>query len=188
MESCFATPVELKKFTSIGQNIDCELLIPHLLIAQQLFVEPVLGCALYNDIVSRYDNNQLTGDTQILYEQYILPALAFSAWYSASPFLNWRTSRNGIGVSGTDSVTPVTIEEFSMYLSKVENLMRFYLKRLEDFLICNKITYPLYRQNAAEISPGGSIFTGWNTSTRRSDHWDIDDGNLNGNCGDCPEC
>jgi hypothetical protein len=187
MESCIVTPVELKKFTSIGDNVDCELLLPHLLIAQQLFIEPVLGKCLYDDIVYRYDNNQLTGDTQILYEQYIVNSLGFAAWYNASPFLHIRTNRNGLNTSGTDTLTPIVIEEFSMYLSKVENMMRFYLKRLEDFLICNKDKYPLYRQNIAEISPGGSIFTGWNIHPKRGEFWS-EEGTENGNCGDCPDC
>lgn len=190
MESCIVSTNELKNLTSIGQNLDCELLTPHLLIAQQLYLEPVLGCALYNDIISRYDNNWLTGDTQTLYEEYLVPAIAYSAWYSLSPFLNWRTSRNGINKSGTDTLQPIEIQEFSMYSSKVENLMRFYLKRLEDYLKCNKDLFPLYCQNIAEVGPGGSIFTGWNTNPKKGKFWDSDfDGLLsNGNCGGCNPC
>jgi hypothetical protein len=190
MESCLVSTNELKNLTSIGQNIDCELLTPHLLIAQQLYLEPVLGCALYNDIISRFDNNWLTGDTQVLYEQYIVPAIAYASWYSLSPFLHIRTSRSGVNKSGTDTLTPVELDEFSMYSSKVENLMRFYLKRLEDYLKCNKDLFPLYCQNASEISPGGNVFTGWNSNPKRGRYWDsgIDSLLGNGNCGNCNPC
>jgi hypothetical protein len=190
MESCLVSTNELKNLTSIGQNIDCELLTPHLLIAQQLYLEPVLGCALYNDIIYRFDNNQLTGNTQVLYEQYIVPAIAYASWYSLSPFLNWRTSRNGINKSGTDTLQPIEIQEFSMYSSKVENLMRFYLKRLEDYLKCNKDLFPLYCQNASEISPGGNVFTGWNSNPKRGRFWDSGFDSLfgDGNCGNCNPC
>lgn len=194
METCIVTPVELKKFTSIGENIDCDLLIPHLLIAQQLYLEPVLGCALYNDIISRYDNNWLSGDTQTLYEQYIVPALAYSAWYSVSPFLNWRTNRNGINTQGTDTLTPVVIEEFSMYLSKVENLKAFYLNRLEHYLKCNKTLFPLYCANTVQQSNGGSVYLGYKTNPKRAPYWDKNGfdstllGSTSGNCSECPDC
>ena len=71
MESCLITTVDLKKFTAISDNMDVELLQPFLLISQQLYVAPILGTALYEDIVSRYDNQTLTGESWTLFEEYI---------------------------------------------------------------------------------------------------------------------
>lgn len=193
MDSNLVTTEQLKTLTSIGLNIDCELLSPHINIAQNLYIAPVLGKCLYEDLVTNFDANTLSTDYETLLNDYITPALGFSSWYSVSPFLHLRTSRNGINKSGTDTVSPVELDEFSMYLSKVENMMKFYLKRLEDFLICNKTVYPLYRQNSAEISSGGSIFTGWNTHPKggrfySSESSDIDSLlGITGDCG-CPDC
>jgi len=193
MESSIVSVDDLKKYTSIGQNLDCELLYPHLLISQQLYLEPVLGKCLYEDIIYRFDNNQLTGDTQELYELYIIPAVGFGAWYGSAPFLHIRTSRSGVNKSGTDTLTPVELDEFSMYLSKIENLKSFYLNRLEDYLICNKAKFPLYCQNSKEQSNGGSLYLGFRQHPRHSDYWDstgIDSLLGNGNCGcpGCPDC
>lgn len=196
MDSNLVTTEDLKNLTAIGLNIDCELLIPHINIAQNLYIFPILGQCLYEDLIANFDANTLSADYTTLINNYITPALGFAAWYNAAPFIHLRTSRNGINKSGTDTLVPVELSEFSMYLSKVENMMKFYLKRLEDFLICNKTTYTLYCQNTAETSSGGSIFTGWNTHPKRgrfhdAESYDIDtllSGSGNCGCADCPEC
>lgn len=193
MDSNLVTTEQLKNMTAIGLNIDCELLSPHINIAQNLYIYPILGKCLYEDLLTNFDANTLSADYQTLLDDYITPALGFASWYNAAPFLHIRTSRNGLNKSGTDTLEPVVLEEFSMYLSKVENFSRFYLKRLEDFLICNKTTYPLYRQNDAEISKGGSIFTGYNVHPKRGRMWDQEGTDVDsilgtGNCGGCVDC
>jgi hypothetical protein len=177
MESTIVTVNDLKNFSSIGENVDPELLYPHLLIAQQLYLQPVLGDALYNDIVSRFDNSQLTGDTQTLYEQYIIPALAYSSWYSVSPFLNYRTQRAGINTTSSDVLTPVTPEELNIYLSKVENFKQFYLDRLEKYLVTNATLFPLFRQNDVKEMNGSSIYLGYTDNPKGAAYWAPDSTN-----------
>lgn len=162
MESTIVTAEQLKTLTSLSQNIDCELLNPHLLISQQLYIEPVLGTALYNDIISRYDNNALTGDTQTLYEDYIVQAIGFAAWFSAAPFLNYKTQRAGIQTLSSPDNTPVTVEELSLYIARVETMKNFYLDRLRDYLYANQTLFPLYRSSdSQQVSKGGGIYLGY---------------------------
>jgi len=172
MESTIVTTNDLKNFTSIGENVDVDLLFPHLLIAQQLYLQPVLGDALYSDIVTRFDDEQLTGDTQTLYEQYIIPAVAYSAWFSVAPFLNYKTQRTGLSTQGTDTLTPITPQEFGIYNARVQNFKTYYLNRLEDYLIANDDLFPLYRQNSVVQSSGGQFFLGYKTKSKRNEYWD----------------
>ena len=197
MKSNLTSTEKLKTLTAIGQNIDCELLQSHLNIAQEIYIAPILGDCLYEDLVTNFDANTLSADYQTLLDDYITPAIGFAAWYNAAPFLHMRTSRNGINKSGTDTLSPIELSEFSMYMSKVENMMKFYLKRLEDYLNCNKAKFSLYCQNSSEVNFGGSIFTGWNVHPKRGRYWDQEGGdpdsilgitgNCNG-CNDCPDC
>lgn len=77
MDTLITTTSQIKDLTNISDNIDVELLEPHLLIAQQMYIEPILGQALYNDILSKIENNQLTGDTLTLVNDYITIAIAY---------------------------------------------------------------------------------------------------------------
>lgn len=161
MESTICTVEQLKALSSLSDNIDCDLLQPHLLISQQLYVQPILGDALYHDIIDRYDSNTLTGDTLTLYEDYIIPAIGFGSWFSASPFLAYKTTRNGIQTQGTPDTVAVTPEELSLYIARVENMKNFYCERLNKYLIeDNGIKFPLFRagDTPVEVSKGGTLF------------------------------
>lgn len=169
MESTLITTTDLKKITSISENMDVELLQPHLLIAQQLYVQPVLGDALYNDIITRFDNQTLTGDTWTLFEDYILPAIAYGAWFSAAPFLNYKTQRAGIQTLASPDNTPVTVEELSLYIARVENYKNFYCQRLNDYLVeDNYVKFPLFRSDntPANMNKGTGLYLGFNRATK----------------------
>jgi hypothetical protein len=174
MKTVLTTVNELKLRTSIGENIDVELLQPHLQIAQELYVSEVLGSALYDDIVNQYDNNTISGDTETLLNEYIIPSIAYSAWYCAYPFLAYKTQRTGINTTTTDVQTPVTVEEISIYGSRVENFKNFYLKRLEDYLIENSTLFPLFRKSETTQQGGGNIYLGYKTLSKHSAYWDKD--------------
>jgi hypothetical protein len=168
MESTIVNTEQAKKLTSLSQNIDPELIENHLLISQQLYVAPVLGTALYDDIVSRYDNQALTGDSGFLYEEYIIPAVCFGAWYSAAPFLNYRTQRAGIQTLASPDNVAVTPEEFNIYVSRVQNLKDFYCQRLNDYLIKDKYQkFPLFRSDdtPVESNRGSSLYLGFGRRT-----------------------
>jgi len=162
MESTLVTTEQLKELTSISDTIDCELLQPHLLIAQQLYVSAVLGDALYNDILVQFDAQTISGNSKTLLDEYIRPAIGFSSWYSAAPFLAYKTSRSGIQSQGSPDNTPVTPEELSLYITRVENYKNYYLKRLQNYLETNENDFPLYRtSNSQEVSKGGGIYLGY---------------------------
>ncbi len=176
METVLITTDDLKKLTAISQNMDVELLAPHLLIAQQLYVAPLLGDALYTDILDRFDGvTGLTGASLTLYNDYIVPALAYSAWFCAAPFLHFKTQRQGIGTQTSDNQVPVTPEELSLYINRVENLMNYYLNRVTDFLVKdNYVNYPLYRSEDTPKSTnkGSSLFLNFRDTKRQCDGWE----------------
>lgn len=162
MESTLTTVEQLKNLTSISDTMDCALLQPHLLIAQQLYVEPILGDALYNDILAQYDAQTISGNTTTLLDEYITPAIGFASWFSAAPFLAYKTQRVGIGSQASPDTTPVTPEELSLYVARVENYMDFYLRRLQKYLDDNATLFPLYRSgDSQEVSKGGVIYLGY---------------------------
>lgn len=174
MESTLLTVNDIKNFTTIGQNVDPELLYPFILLSQQMYVEPVLGLALYNDIVSRFDNQQLTGDTQILYESHIIPSIAYSSLYSALPFIAYKIQRSGVSTQTTDVLTPVSPEEMSIIIGKADNMKNFYLNRLEEYLVTNETLFPLYKRNSVNQTDGNqTIYLGYKHRINNP-YWDKD--------------
>ena len=173
MESCLITINDLKKYTNIGENVDILLLEPHLLLSQQMYFFDVVGEALYSDLVYRFDNNQISGDTENLLNNYCTQAIGFGAWFSAYPFLAYHTQRSGISTMTSDVLTPATVEEISLYGSKVCGLKDFYLNRLQSFLDDNIILFPLYRRDTTQLSQGSPLYLGFKNRTAPSNYWGI---------------
>lgn len=175
MESTIVSTLQMKALTALSNNIDCDSLSPWLLIAQQRDINPILGDALYNDIITRFDSNTLTGDTQYLYDEYIVPAIAYAAWYSSVQFLHKKSQRVGIIIQGTPDSTPVDEQGLSNYSSHVEALKDFYCNRLNDYLIAdNGVVYPLFRVNHTpeQNSKTGGLFLGFKSKNQSNYGWE----------------
>lgn len=187
MKSTIVNAELLKQFTSISDNIDCDLLNPFLQIAQEMNIAPILGEDLYNDIVSKYENNAFTGTCdEELYTEYLIPSIGYSALYSAAPFLHWRLQRNGLMKHGTDTLVPVDLDEFTKYSERLDNLKNFYLRRLEKYLCEHSDCFPLYQAPCNPQSKGvGGIFTSFQKSSDLMDFWT---GDKTSGCGNCNNC
>lgn len=171
MESTLITAVDLKRFSSISENMDVNMLDPHLIIAQQLFIAPILGDALYSSILTQFDNQTISGDTLELLNDYIAPAIAFGAWFSAAPFIAYKTNRSGIQTQGSPDTVAVTSEELSLYISRVQNLKDFYCERLNKFLIDdNYVKFPLFRSDDTPVytNKGSGLYLGFSRNRNRN--------------------
>lgn len=71
----------LKERTAIHGNIDPKLLYPEIKAAQDMYIEPILGSALYNKIINEVDAGTITGTYKALLDDYIIDALC---WYIVS--------------------------------------------------------------------------------------------------------
>jgi hypothetical protein len=73
----------------------------------------------------------------------------------------------------SDVLTPATVEEISLYGSKVCGLKDFYLGRLQEFLDDNKTLFPLYRRDTTQLSQGSPLYLGFKNRTAPSNYWGI---------------
>lgn len=65
----------IKDRTSIHDNLDAKLIYPEIKIAQDMYIHPLLGTALYDKILSDISGNNLTGNYKILMDRYIVDCL-----------------------------------------------------------------------------------------------------------------
>ena len=170
---------DIKNVTSISNNIDVEMLEPFLFNAQEMYIRPVCGDAMYDAMIAEVGAG--TGSTYTsLIENYVMYALAYSTWFSAAPFMHIKTQKKGIVLQNSDNSTNATMDEFSMYVQRIENTQTFYLTKLKDYLDDNKSTYSLYA-TTDQINPSNSssIFLGFTNSTNTKNR---------NNAGDCVDC
>lgn len=124
----------IKDRTTIHGNIDSQLVSPHIKLSQDKFVEPILGTALFNKILSDIFNGTISGDYKTLLDDYIVDCLV---WYTLSSmpihlsfqFWNKGVVRN----SGEDTEVP-SMSELIDISNDFKNNAQFYANKLYRYL------------------------------------------------------
>jgi hypothetical protein len=144
----------LKERTAIHDNIDEKLIYPEIKAAQDMFILPVLGSALFNKILNDIDSNTLGGNYKDLVDDYILDTLINYVISELPLGLTYQFWNKGVAQKTTDqSLTPSMSDLFSV-ASKYKRRAEEYAQRLRLYLRENADTmYPEY------INPGSGVDT-----------------------------
>ena len=92
----FISATRLKKDTALGGSVDDNLIMPYILLAQDMNILPVLGTDLYEALKTKIQGDTLTGDYKTLMETYIQPALVQFAFAQLAPYLRLRFVNNAV--------------------------------------------------------------------------------------------
>ena len=73
----FISVQTIKDRTGLHNNVDDKLINPEILTAQDMFILPALGSALYDRLQDGIMNQDLTNDESALIDTYITPCLVY---------------------------------------------------------------------------------------------------------------
>mgnify|MGYP003132381955 FL=1 len=151
----YISSTRIKKDTALGGSVDDNIIMPYILLAQDMFILPVLGTDLDAKLKSDIQGGSLAGDYKTLVETYIQPALVQFAFAELAPFLRLRFVNNSIVVMGdTDTGSAATFEDLSPIISRSKDAAEFYRERLIDYIRNNTSSFPEYSTNSgADLDP-----------------------------------
>lgn len=145
----YLSEAELKELTAISKNVDTSFLEPFITTAEQMWVSDILGKALDTELKGYITGNTLSGDSETLVVDYIIPCSAYATWLEGSPWLRWRTTNKGIVTRSSDSSDPISDAEFEMYKKAINDKLHFYRDRLLEYLKDNQDTFPNWRDSSS---------------------------------------
>ena len=153
----FISSTRLKKDSAIGGSVSDDLIMPYILLAQDMHILPILGTDLDTKLKSDIQGGTLTGDYKTLVETYLQPALVQYSFVSLVPYLRLRFVNNAVVVMGaTDQSSSATYDDLRPLLDTAENAAEFYRQRMIDYLTDKgTAAFPEYGSNndAGELSP-----------------------------------
>jgi hypothetical protein len=140
---------KLKNFTTIHQNVDMELLVSNILIAQDLGLQNLLGTKGYDYYMNLVKSVQLSGATmsqpdRLLLDEYIAPYLIHRSYYECLPAIYMRTMNKAVIVGDTEQGKSVTIKEMQYFRDIEMSRYEFYSQRMMDRLRNFPNDYPWY--------------------------------------------
>lgn len=145
----FITPNDLKQNTILNGNVDTDLFINFIKIAQQMHVQNYLGTQLYNVIIDKIKNNTLTGDYLNLVTDFIQPMLIHFAMVDYLPFANYQIRNGGVFKHKSENSENVAKDELDILVQKHRSFGDFYAKRFVDYMVINASQmFPTYWTNS----------------------------------------
>ena len=126
----FISATRLKKDTALGGSVDDNLIMPYILLAQDMNILPVLGTDLYDKLKSDVQGGSLTGAYKTLVETYIQPALVQFTFSTLAPYLRLRFSNNSVVVMGaTEQSSSATYDDIKPLMDTATDAAEFYRHR-----------------------------------------------------------
>ena len=167
-QTLYISENRLKESTTINQNVDTELLVPNIKIAQDKYILTKLGSDLDNKLQTLIQDGEL-GDSgnenyKTLVNTYIQPALVQWTFYESIVFLGFKFQNKDIMRKNSETGTPASLDDIKFLRQEVRNTAEWYTERLVDYLCHNNDLFPEYSTNTNEDvrSSSKNYFNGMN--------------------------
>jgi hypothetical protein len=151
----------LKDATVINDNVEVKVLRSNIRLAQDLYIHPMLGTALYDQICDQVQNSTLTVANETLLDDYIKPSLKYFVLYESGRDVTYKFMNKGLlskNSENSNAVDPSTLKQIrEEYKDKGE----WYRQRMIDFILENETDYPEFTSNTRidQLRPKKNGFT-----------------------------
>tara|TARA_Y100001938_G_scaffold147286_1_gene228129 strand:- start:648 stop:1229 length:582 start_codon:yes stop_codon:yes gene_type:complete len=151
----YISATRLKKDSAIGGSVEDDLIMPYILLAQDMNILPILGTDLDAKLKSDIQGGSLSGAYKTLVETYIQPALVQFSFVSLVPYLRLRFVNNAVVVMGaTEQSSSATYEDLEPVMNTATDAAEFYRQRCIDYLRNNESSFPEYSTNSgSDLDP-----------------------------------
>jgi hypothetical protein len=151
----YISSTRLKKDTALGGSVDDNLIMPYILLAQDMNILPTLGTDLDAKLKTEIQAGTLANQYKTLVETYIQPTLVQFAFSTLAPYLRLRFSNNSVVVMGaTEQSSSATYDDIKPLMDTATDAAEFYRQRMIDYLRNNSSSFPEYTSNSgADLDP-----------------------------------
>lgn len=138
----FISENKLKNFSDLNNALDADLLKNAIREAQDIHIQRMLGYELYQSLITKVNNSQVTGDYLTLME-FVQDALLYWTYYEALEAIYLRPRNNGLLVpQGGAEANAADVQLYDKKRTSVENKAEWYSERLVNYLLDNEGKFP----------------------------------------------
>lgn len=140
----------IKKITPINSPVDDNLLNSAAYIAQDKWVRPYLGDALYNKIVTDTAAGNISGVYLLLRDTYMADAIAWWCYFEVLPHCTYKIDNGTINQRVSEDTQPIDNTTLNRLLDSGRANAEYYTKRLSEYICAHNTDYPELNQNTDE--------------------------------------
>ena len=150
-----------KTYSPISDNYNIKDIKPYFHVAEKLWIEPIIGTPLYEELLDEVEKNEVTPENATLLLN-IYPLLAFAIVYESLPFVGYHLSQVGITKGKSENSEPVSINDVNYISTQLRNQCETMKMLLKKFLDEHAEHYPLYyADNTVECKCDYDDECGW---------------------------
>lgn len=148
----------IKDRTAIHGNIDPKLIYPDIKVAQDMYILPILGTALYDKLQTLISSGDISQAGNVNYknliDKYLCDALIYFTLSELPTTISYQFWNKGVVRKQGESTELPTMSELIDLSNKYKNRAEFYAERLRLYIIQNAVQmFPEY------LNPGATIDT-----------------------------
>lgn len=141
----------LKEFSPIPLNYNLKEVHNYIKIAEQIWLEPILGYNFYQELLYQVKNNQVSEENSTLLVEALYPLLGYAVALESLPFLWSHISEVGVTLGHSENSDSLSLKD----MTYVEGHLRRQVEVRKDYLIkflCeHQKSFPIF--NPAGICP-----------------------------------
>ena len=134
----------LKLYSPLSKNVDVDKVYPFLHLAQQYYLEDILGISLLEELQYQVGNDCLTEENKALLLK-CAPVLANYATYLALRSLTYSVTEKSIVLEHSENCNPISEKELGEYILSLKEICEMHKEVLIKYLCRCALTYPLWR-------------------------------------------
>jgi hypothetical protein len=160
-ELLFIRPEEITATTVLGGNVDIDKYVFCIANVQVTVIEPLLGSILYDKIVDDFENNTLTGDYLILFNEFVKPITKNSAIAEFITIASYMLTNGGLYKHAPENSEVVDQREAQFLAKKYSDFAQSYISRFNKWICKNML--PEYKTCQDEVNAVKdlSVTAGW---------------------------
>ena len=160
----FISVQSIKDRTGLHANVDEKLVLPEIKTAQDMYILPALGSALYNELQTAVDANTYTNLQTTLLDDYIVDTLIYFVMSELPQGLSFQFYNKGLlRKSGENQENP-SMQDMIDVANRYKARAEFYKQRVIKYLRQNNTLFPEYLNFTSGIDTIIPDLEGYTTS------------------------
>lgn len=140
-----------KTYSPIPDNFDLKDIRPYYKIAEEIWVKPILGIPLYEELLEQVNENNVTPENSTLLLM-LYPYLSFCITYEALPFLSYRINEVGITKGKSDNSDSVSINDVNFINTHIRATVETLKSNFKKWIDEHSDSFPLYTPDNCSCS------------------------------------
>lgn len=134
----------LSKYSPLPINYDFSEIMNYVPIAQEIWIRPLIGYDLMDELEDQVENNNLSQENQALMtEGFLLQYLAYATCLEGLPFIWANFCEQGITLGESDSSKSVTLKDLTYIQQHLRNQVEVLKDSVKRYICEHNNYYPL---------------------------------------------